>query len=278
MTLRKITSLTALIASLFTMFTSIILYIVPAGRVAYWSDWHLLGLSKTEWGNIHINFGFLFILSILLHIYYNWKPILNYLKDKQKNLKIFTKDFNVALIICIAVALGTYFMIPPFSSILDLSGEIKDKAAQKYGEPPFGHAELAPLKSLAKKMGLDLNQSMNRLEKAGINIDSPSQIFLEIAKNANKTPKEVYDIIRTREQAGGKKTLPAIPAPGLGKKTFLSLCKEYQLKPDNIIAALKLKGIEISENKPMKENASANSKAPIELYDLIKEISDSGIK
>jgi len=41
--------------------TSLILFIVPQGRVAYWADWRLLGLSKTDWGNIHINLGLLFL-------------------------------------------------------------------------------------------------------------------------------------------------------------------------------------------------------------------------
>jgi len=200
MNIRKITSLTALISFLLIFLTSIILYIVPQGRVAYWSDWHLWGLSKTQWGNIHINLGFLFILSILLHIYYNWNPILNYMKDKQKNLKIFTKNFNVALILTLIVVIGTLFMIPPFSSILDLSDKIKNDAAVKYGEPPFGHAEEAPFNSLVKKMGLDFKKSVAKLEKAGIKIDAPDQIFLEIAKKYDYTPKEVYDIIKKNQK------------------------------------------------------------------------------
>ena len=54
MKIRKITSLTALVSFLLLILNSVILYIVPQGRVAYWSDWHLWGLNKTEWGNQHI--------------------------------------------------------------------------------------------------------------------------------------------------------------------------------------------------------------------------------
>jgi hypothetical protein len=46
MNLRKITSLTAILAFFHLMFTSVVLYIVPPGRVAYWSDWHFLGLKN----------------------------------------------------------------------------------------------------------------------------------------------------------------------------------------------------------------------------------------
>ncbi len=30
--------------------TGIVLYIVPQGRIAYWTLWSFLGLSKDQWG------------------------------------------------------------------------------------------------------------------------------------------------------------------------------------------------------------------------------------
>ena len=68
--------------------TSIILYLMPQGRVAYWADWRLLGLSKEQWGALHLNMGVLFILSLLLHLYYNWQPLLNYLKNTRKQRRV----------------------------------------------------------------------------------------------------------------------------------------------------------------------------------------------
>jgi len=64
MKIRRITSLTALLSFSFMILTAIILYIVPPGRVAYWSDWHPWGLSKTQWSNIHIILGLLLLISI----------------------------------------------------------------------------------------------------------------------------------------------------------------------------------------------------------------------
>jgi len=88
--IRQITSLTAFTSFVLMLITSLILYISPQGRVAYWADWRLLGLDKTQWSNLHINLGVLFLLAVFLHIYYNWKPILSYLKNKARELKIFT--------------------------------------------------------------------------------------------------------------------------------------------------------------------------------------------
>jgi len=69
------------------LLTSVILFITPQGRVAYWADWRLWGLTKTDWGNIHINLGLLFLIALSVHIYYNWKPLISYLKNKAKQIK-----------------------------------------------------------------------------------------------------------------------------------------------------------------------------------------------
>lgn len=52
--MRKITSLTAFLSFFMMLLTSVVLYLTPQGRVAYWADWRLLGLSKEQWGAIHI--------------------------------------------------------------------------------------------------------------------------------------------------------------------------------------------------------------------------------
>lgn len=99
--IRKITSLTALLAFLVMLLTSVVLYVVPQGRVAYWADWRLWGLTKTDWGNLHIVLGFLFLITLGLHIYDNWKPMISYLKNKLKQIKVFTPEFNIALAITV---------------------------------------------------------------------------------------------------------------------------------------------------------------------------------
>lgn len=278
MHIRKITSLTALLSFLFMLSTSIILFVAPQGRVAYWSDWHFWGVTKTQWGNIHINLGILFILSILLHIYYNWNAIIHYLKNRQKSFKIFTLDFNISLAITVVFALGTYLVIPPFSNMLNLGEKIKNHAAVLYGEPPFGHAEEASLASLVKKMGLDLQESIARLEAAGIKIDSTAQVFLDIAKKHRMTPKAVYDIILPAQTNAGKKTIPAIPAPGTGNKTLMQVCSEYQLNYETTSKALESMGVEIIPEQTIKGLASANDRTSVQLYDMIKEISEREVK
>ena len=47
MNIRKITSMTMLVSFVLLLVNSVILYVVPEGRVAYWADWHMGGLTKT---------------------------------------------------------------------------------------------------------------------------------------------------------------------------------------------------------------------------------------
>ena len=74
----------------------------------------------------------------------------------------------IALIINIVVVAGTLLEAPPFQSILDFGHSFKEAAAVQYGEPPYGHAELSPLRLFAKRTGLDLEVIQHNLTRAGM--------------------------------------------------------------------------------------------------------------
>ena len=270
MKIRKITSLTALLSFIFLLITSIVLYIVPHGRVAYWSDWHLWGLSKTQWGDLHTNIGVLFLLSIFLHAYNNFKPIVNYLKNNSKRLVVFTREFNIALILLLAFCLGTYFKIPPLSWVLDAGESIKDSAIEKYGEPPYGHAELSSLSLFAKRTGLDLAQSLERLKKAGMKFESESQSILDVAGANGLTPKELYHVMMP-EQGGNSQrpSLPENPQSGLGKQTLIGLCSKYNLDIAEVIQVLEKQNIHVSQDMKLKTIAEQNQTSPRAIYTII---------
>jgi len=275
MKIRRVTSLTALLSFSLLITTGIVLYIVPHGRIAYWADWRLLGLSKTEWGNIHINLGLLFILSIGLHIYYNWKIIVSYLKNKAKQIKVFTKEFNVALVLSVILVFGTYLFVPPFSWVLEINESIKNSATMKYGEPPYGHAELSSLKIFTSKMGLDLPQCMERLTKANVKLDSAKQTINEIAKKNNISPNQLYLAMKPADEPGMIKNMPNIPPAGFGKRPLASFCQEYNLNIKTITQGLSENDINTSPDLIIKKIAQKNNMNPIDIYEKVKELSSS---
>jgi len=273
--IRKITSLTMLISFVLCILTSVVLYIVPHGRVAYWSNWKLLGLTKTQWSELHLNLGVLLVLAGLVHIYYNWKPITAYLKDRAKKMKVFTVNFNIALVLVLIVGFGTYFQIPPMSTVINFSESIKDSADLKYGEPPYGHAELSSLKVFTKKVGLDLSKSMALLRQAGIRVENTTQTISDISKENNITPKQVYELIKPavrKQENEGLSAFPDSPPPGFGRKKLSEVCADLGLDPVRVINALSRKGVTAEPAQSIKEIAANNHMDPVTVFSLLREV------
>ena len=274
MKIRRITSLTASLAFVLMLLTSVILFITPQGRVAYWADWRLWGLTKTDWGNIHINLGLLFLIALSLHIYYNWKPLISYLKNKAKQTKIFTPEFNAALVITVVFVVGSYLLVPPFGWVMSLNDHLKDAGAEEYGEPPYGHAELSSLKTFASKMKLDLAKSMVLLEKAGYAVADSNMTLAAIGSRYHIPPQTVYEIIKPAAiAADGQSTgkgMPESAPPGTGRLTLADLCTQYKLNMKLVVRELKQQGIEASEEMTPKEIAANNNTGPHDIYERIK--------
>ena len=276
MKIRRLTSLTASLSFVLMLLTSVILFITPQGRVAYWADWRLWGLTKTDWGNIHINLGLLFLIALSVHIYYNWKPLISYLKNKAKQIKVFTPEFSLALAITLVFIFGAYNLVPPFGWVMSLNEHFKDAGAEKYGEPPYGHAELSSLKTFAKKMKLDLTMSMKLLEKAGYAVQDSNMTLATIGRQYNIPPQLIYETIKSAEIATAKKSdnknLPESPIPGTGNFTLADFCTQYKLNMKLVVRELKMQGIEASEELTLKKIAAKNKTSPSDIYERIKSI------
>ena len=269
--MKKITSLTALLSFLLLILNSVVLYIVPHGRIAYWADWRLWGLTKTEWADQHIIIGTLFLLAMFLHVYYNWKLMVSYLKNKARQLKVLTKEFNIALILTIVCTVGAYIHVPPFNWVLDFSESIKTSAEKRYGEPPYGRAELSTLKIFTSKTGLDLAQSMELLKKTGVRFESEKQTIMEIAKLNKMSPQQVYLAMKPQEGPGKPKGLPDTPQRGFGKRALADICQEYQLDIPTVLQILKDNKVKASEDMTIKKIAEQNNINPIDVYEIIKK-------
>jgi membrane protease YdiL (CAAX protease family) len=193
MRMRRITSLFLLLASAIMLISCFMLYIVPHGRIAYWSGWRLWGLSKNQWGDLHTNLGIFILLAGLLHIYYNWQGLVNYLRNRSKRVVLFTNDFSVAMALTVLIGVLTFLQLPPVSWIQDLNQYVKDRGTATYGEPPFGHAELSSLAKFTNRMGLDLTISIERLQEAGYGVAGPGQTLQELAEENKTTPQALYE-------------------------------------------------------------------------------------
>lgn len=271
---RKIVSLTSLISFCFLALTGAVLYTVPHGRVAYWADWRLWNLTKEKWESIHINMALLFLIASGFHLYYNWKPIVAYLKNRAKQLVIFSREFTVSFGVAAVFVLSTYFAIPPLSNVIDINEKIKDRHERIYGSPPYGHAELSSLETFCKKMHLELEKSIEILAQNNINVTSKKQPLKDIAKANDISPQQVYLFINEAMKSSSPQTSVALagePVPsGLGRKTLAQVAKEYDLDIKAGLMKLKRHNIQATQDMTFKEIAEAEGIAPMDVLEMMK--------
>lgn len=265
--MKKITSLSLGFSFLIMTYTGIMLFLSPHGRVAYWSDWHMLGLTKTEYTNIHTTSMLTFLFFGLLHIYYNWKPLVSYLKDRHKKISFTKEEFVIALGINLFFVVGTLTMMQPLKSFLDFGEDIKADWIAQYGEPPYGHAEETKLKVFCQKMDIDLEQAKKMLAQNHIQFEENDALKTIAQQNAT-TPKYIYDLIKQKESIHKDSSIPTT----LGKRTLGYLSDEGKIDLDTALKILKSKGInDATEGSRVKNLADELDITPYELYQMIKK-------
>jgi len=270
--LRKITSLTALLSFAVLVTSGVVLFLTPQGRVAYWSEWHLWGLTKEAWGSMHILLSLLFLVAGIVHIVLNWRPIVLYLRDRKERMRVVTPEFAASAVLTILFTVGPLLGWPPFRWVMDLNSYAKDQGSRTYGEPPYGHAEQSSLQAFAQKTGMDLEKAQTLLKDRGIAFESPQQRLQDIAKRNHLTPQQVYLAMKDAQIIQVTKgQLPEEVAPGLGRKTLEDLCKEYNLELARVRTILEARNVIVKTDQPFRALAEANGTGPHELYAVIRD-------
>lgn len=271
--LRKTTSLTALLAFAALAVTGIALFFTPQGRIAYWAEWRLWGLSKEAWGAFHILMGLLFLVAGVLHIVLNWGPILSYLKDRSQRMKVVTPDFVVAFTLTVLFGAGALLGWPPFRWVMDLNTQVKDSASRRLGEPPYGHAEQSTLKALAQRTNLDLPRALSLLRAEGLQVTGSEERLQDVAQRNGRTPQQVWEAMKPAmktQSATGR--FPEEVAPGLGRKTLPELCRDYGLDPAQVRSLLEARNLKVDDTLTMRALAEQNGMGPHDLYSLIRDL------
>jgi len=118
------------------------------------------------------------------------------MKNRMKEIRVFTPSFNIGLLITAVVAVGTYFNVPPMSTVVQIGSHFKQSAAEKYGEPPCGRAELSSLEKFSQKESIDLGKALDLLKEAGLQVEDADQARIAIARANGTTPQQIYAIIK----------------------------------------------------------------------------------
>ena len=194
------------------------------------------------------------------------------MKNKAKKLKVFTVDFNVALVITLFITLFTLFELPPISGVQGFNHKLKKAATERYGEPPYGHAEASTLSSFCRRTGLDLEDSLKKLEAAALRSASADATLAEIAEANDMPPQQVYDTIKSAQAKGGKPKGSMQSGSGLGRKSLSEVCMEYDFIVQTTITGLKGLGIDASADDSMKKIAENNDMNPRGVLDAMQQL------
>jgi len=107
--------------------SGVILYVSPAGSVARSLSWKFLFFSRDTWRGAHIIFCCLFVVFTILHIYFNWRAVLGYLRKKISRGIFSRKELAFSLIIVGIVLIFALARWQPLGKLLEWRDQIKYK-------------------------------------------------------------------------------------------------------------------------------------------------------
>ena len=263
-------------------FTGIILFFVPSGRVANWTGWTMLALTKQQWIGLHEWFSIIFVIASLFHLYLNWKPFVGYFKSKVTRAFGLRAEWALAAITCIAVFICTLVGVKPFSSLLELGESIKHGWDSPRQRAPIPHAELLSLTELAEKVpDVDLDTMLSNLKAQGIEIESSNVVLGKLAEAYDMTPARLYDIALGQAasdkggggrhgQAGADGAHGGGSGRGFGRMTLKQYCEQMDLDLNSAVKKLKEAGFTVGTDLTIRDIADSTGAHPSEIHTILQ--------
>ncbi len=289
---RRLISLILFVSFIFLSYSGLMLFLSPQGRVAYWSNWAMLGLTKDQYSAVHMVFMAMFLTVGIWHTVLNWKPIVHYFRNRAKKVRVFNPESTAALVLCLLFFVGSLTGIPPFRQFLDANEAIKAHWERESGSPPWGHAEESRLDRFCLRMAdferierrrevtIDCSEAVTALEEAGIIVEDQSQRLVDIAEVNSTTPKAIAEIVVSVahlgdavESPGGQEGEFVRPYSGMGRITMREYAERYEVDLDRILSLLAERGIQLDPDGRLREEADRLGMDPGQIFDLLNESS-----
>ncbi len=202
---RALTSMCVAFAFVVLVGSGIGLFLAPSMRLARDTNWQMWGLTKPEWLDLHLVFSALFLIVTVIHTFFNWRPLVTYLKNRATQRPGFRWEWIVALLLSVVVFVGVRREAPPFSWLLDWrvtfhgghSHGARSPRAEIGGESRqgggFGQKTLA---QYCAEQGLNLDTTLARLQAVGIKARG-TDTFRNIAdENGYDRPSEITRLLQ----------------------------------------------------------------------------------
>jgi hypothetical protein len=275
---RAFVSVTTALSFVAMSITGIVLFVMPPGRIAYWTGWKMLALTKDQWDGLHIWFSLIFMVAAVLHLYLNWRSFLNYFRHKVRKAFALRSEWAMALLLCGVVGGGTLARLGPFSSLLTWNQAVKRSWETPAGQAPIPHAELMTLHELAQKTErLEIASMTGNLQAAGIEVPSPDVVLGDLAKSAGTTPRQLYAIATgqsgTPRIGGGRgaKRQGQSGGYGIGRLTLRQYCQQQNVDLEKAVQTLRDRGFRPAPDLTLRDIAVSGGIHPSAMRDVLAE-------
>jgi len=276
---RAFISVTTALSFMAMSVTGVVLFVTPPGRIAHWTGWRMLALTKDQWAGLHIWFSLIFMIAAVLHLYLNWRSFLSYFRNKIRKAFALRTEWAIALFLCILVGWATLANVKPFSSLLIWNETIKNSWEAPVGQAPLPHAELMTLSELARQTdGLEIESMVKNLQAAGIEVPSPEVVLGDLAKKAGMTPMQLYAIATgqstTPRPGGGRganRQGQQQGGYGIGRLTLRQYCEQQNLDLEKTVQKLREKGFRPEPDMTLRDIAGTGGVHPSAMRDIIEQ-------
>jgi hypothetical protein len=263
---RAFATLSVAIGSTMLAASGLALYVAPAGRIANWTGWTLLALTKAQWQALHMVFGIVVAAAASLHVYFNWRVLLFYLRSKARRGLHRRRELALASGLAMVLALMAAESVPPVSLVAGGREALSEWWSTSGAEPPVPHMELLTVAQVAETLKIAPEDALARLERAGIGTDAATPLG-RVASARGSTPAEVY-----RLMAGDIPPAPpatTIAAAGLGRRALGEVARAAGLAPDEALGRLRSAGIEARLDDTLHDIAARSGRRAPDVAKLL---------
>ena len=195
---RAFISLGLFAAFLMLFVSGIVLYLAPPGRIANWTNWQILGLSKHDWQNQHTIFSLAFIVLSIFHLFsINWKAFWSYVVSKTHAGLGKPLELSSILLLALLFGIGTHLKLQPFSTVVDFGEYLSESWEEPESQPPVPHTEKMTLREISARFtsGQSPESLRKTLEMNGLAVQSLDQTLENIGQKNNRSAQDVYKLL-----------------------------------------------------------------------------------
>jgi hypothetical protein len=258
--LRGFTTFALTAVSLLIVFSGLALYVTPRGRVAHWTHWTLAGLGKEQWASLHMTGAAIFILVVALHLFFNWKVLLGYLRLSHIPGLRLGRELAAATVLGALLVFGTLTGTPPLGHIVELREDLKNYWERANIPAPQPHAEELCLNEVANQLDLPVEEVVTALEEGAFEEAEPDRRAAAMAEANEAARSDMRQTLRSRPASSleGKSG----SGLGMGRMNLGEFCSSQNVPLDRLTGILEVRGISAGPSTSLRELAASFDMGP----------------